>query len=155
MEALATVKIISIFPTLTGVLPRTGACLVSMETLMYSRTTPHSMQQLVLCPAQPAPHVLRITFAENDELWCYEILRTPPSGLSSHRLTEWIDDLTYALNARHRVALAREASAKLYQSVEERQVHAAWLHAHADALTREAKLARTLATRLGAACEAA
>lgn len=122
---------------------------------MYPRTTPHAMQQLALCQVHPAAHVLRITFAENDELWCYEILRTPPCGLSSRRLTEWIDDLSYALNARYRASQAKGAGANLYQSVEERQVHAAWLNAHADALDREAKLARTLASRLGATTAAA
>lgn len=109
---------------------------------MYQRTIPHSMLNASLC-LPPGPDVVRITFRGDEHDWCYELPKQPFCGLSSIRFTEILDDFSYALQARK-----GSSTNALYLEPEERTAHAKWLAAHAEALERDAKLARTLARRL-------
>lgn len=112
---------------------------------MYNRTTPHSMQNAELCTKPPEAHVIRICFSEAGRDWFYELAKRPPCGISSIRFNELLDDFSYALQKRMHANRLKD----IYQSPEERSVHAEWYSAHADALETDAKLARTLAKRLG------
>ncbi|TDX26774.1 hypothetical protein DFO67_11539 [Modicisalibacter xianhensis] len=109
---------------------------------MYQRTIPHSMLDASLCPP-PSPDVIRIAFRKDGSAWCYELPKRPFCGLSSIRFTEILDDFSYALQARK-----GNSTNALYLEPGERTAHAMWLDAHAEALERDAKLARTLARRL-------
>lgn len=114
---------------------------------MYPRTTPHSMQNSDLCEQPAPPHVIRIHFSNDQGAWFYELAKQPPCGLSSVRFNEILSDVTYALDSR------KATNDQTYQSFEERQVHAAWYSAHANALQTEARLAGVLAKRLGMSSE--
>jgi len=113
---------------------------------MYNRKTPHTMQEAALCLAPPAQHILRITFIEHGKEWCYELPKTPPCGLSSVRIGQILDDFSYALNARHRHH--PNLDDPLYEHSIERSVHGTWLHAHANAMERDMRLTRSLASHL-------
>lgn len=112
---------------------------------MYNRKTPLSMQDADLCHRGPDPHILRISFTEADRNWHFELLKEPPCGLSSARITAILDDFTYALQARQR----NQQVMNLHCSQEEKKIHANWLNAHALVLETDAKMARTLASHLG------
>lgn len=111
--------------------------------MQISMTTLQSMQNLDQCTAKPEDHVIRISFTEGSQRWCYELPETPPSGLSSSRLSQFLQEFEYAMNKR------QKGSAPFYGDLRERKVHVTWLNAHADALESEARMSRLFASRIG------
>ena len=115
--------------------------------MQISMTTLQSMQSLKHCSAVPAEYVVRVCFKEGAEDWCYELPEKPPSGLSSSRLSQFLQEFEYAMNKRQQSPQG-QATPPFYHDLRERKVHVTWLTAHADSLENEARMSRLFASRI-------